>query len=508
MRPIFSPVPEPYYKHQEEFDPQIRLLDKAALFWKTGTGKTRSDIEDTMWQYCNDKIDGQLVIAPNEVHRRTWVEQQLPYWLRVPDSRFLAFKSKSNSSADYWREMAALPQYGGLKIMVMYFEAFASTSGWEFAQAFLKHGGRIKITVDESHRLMTPGSLASQRIRKARQYSVIRRIMTATPTGNGLEDLYTQYFFLDPDILGCSTSAEYKGMFVHEIKLPNSHQKKIVGYKNVKYLNKRIAPYTFVAKKPEGLPKQSWRTVPTTLSDEQWKAYNEMLHDYQTQLRSGHWVDGELTIVRLKRLQQIVAGHLPIPSPDDERKNRQVLPLDCPRITDTIDVVKGCPEKVILWAQEHYEIERLYEQLKLQGVGAVMYYGKIKKGIARDRNIDQFEEDKDTKVLVANDAIGGTGLTIVGKIAPVCDMVFYSHTWSRLLREQCEGRNHRQDIVKFGVEECMYHDMIAYGTTDVRIRRRVQLKNDIATLVEDPKEVAKLLDPDLDYVVDGTLLEV
>jgi hypothetical protein len=508
-RPPYQPRTDvPYFPHQTIFQPQIRELDKAALFWKTGTGKTRSDLEDTAWQYSASKIDAAIVIAPAEVNRRTWIEQQGPRWLQTPGARLLEFKSKSSASTSEWRALHDVIQYPGFKLVAMYFEAISSASGWQYFLDFMESAGRVKVTIDESHRIMSPGGVAARRLRQNRDMAVIRRIMTATPTGNGLEDLYNQYAFLDPDIIGCSTFAEYKGMFVHEVTLPGTRFKKITGYKNVKYLNKRIAPYTFVAKKPERMPKQLFVNVPTTMSDEQWKHYREMKGDYQTQLRSGHWVDGELTIVRLKRLQQIVAGHLPIPSPDDERKNRQVLPLDCPRISDTLEVVRGCPEKVILWAQERYEIERLHAALKEAGIGSAMYYGGIKKGPVRDQNIDFFEEDPKCKVLVANDAVGGTGLTIVGKVAPVMDQIFYSHTWSRLLREQCEGRNHREDIKAFGVEQCTYHDILAYGTTDIRIRRRVQIKNDIAALVEDPTEIAKLLDEDLDYIIDGTPVNV
>jgi SNF2 family DNA or RNA helicase len=508
-RPPFQPRTDvPYFEHQLRFQPQIRELEYAALFWKTGTGKTRSDLEDTAWQYSNDKIDTCVVLAPAEVHRRTWVEQQGPRWLTVPNARLLAFQSKSSSSTERWREQYEIFNHQGLILVAMYFEAISSQSGFDYFKDLLAHRDRIKVTIDESHRIMTPGSAVSTRLRKSCRNTAVRRIMTATPTGNGLENLYAQFDFLSPKILDVSTYAEYKAMFVHEIQVEGTRFKKITGYKNVKWLNKRIAPYVFVAKKPESMPKQHFVTVPTTMSDEQWKHYHELKHDYQTQLRSGHWVDAELGIVRLKRLQQIVAGHLPIPSEIDERKNRQVLPLDAPRVSDAVELVKGCPEKVILWAQEHYEIERLHAALKAAGVGSVMYYGRVKKGIQRDQNIDQFEEDPETKVLVANDAVGGTGLTIVGKCAPVMDQIFYSHTWSRLLREQCEGRNHREDIKAFGVEQCTYHDLIAYGTTDIRIRRRVQIKNDIAAMIEDPTEVAKLLDDDIDYVIDDTPVNV
>lgn len=505
-RPAFNPdLSVPYFPHQLEQDPQIRVLDKAARFWATGSGKSRSDAEDTAWLYCNGLIDAQLLVSPVEVHRRTWVQSQLPKWLRVPGAKFLDYKAKSTCRVGEYEELEAMIDHDGLRIVVMYYEALASKSGYDFARRFLQKAGLCKITLDESHRIMTPGSLASTRLRKLRPESVVRRIMTATPTGQGIEDLYAQYSFLDPEIVGVATSAEFNGMFVHKVKMEGTHFFKTVGYRNIKYLNKRIAPYTFVAKDPPGLPPRSWVDHPTSLSTEQWTAYNEMRRDYQTQLRTGHWVDGELSIVRLKRLQQIVAGHLPVPDENNERKNRQVVPLECPRIQDTIDVVRGCPHKVILWAQEHYEIERIFAALKAAGVGAVMFYGNVKKGVARDRTIDQFEDDPLCKVLVANDAIGGTGLTIVGHVEPVADEVFYSHTWSRLLRQQCEGRPKR---VENKAERLIYHDMIAFGTTDIRIRNRRNKKDDIAKLVEDPREIAKLLDEDLDYIIDGTVPNV
>lgn len=504
-RPAFDPdLSVPHFSHQQEQDPQIRVLSSAARIWATGTGKTRSDIEDTAWLYSQNLIDAAMVIAPAEVHRRTWVNNQLPRWLRIPGARFLDYKAKSSCKKGEYEELESLVEHDGLKIIVMYYEALSSKSGYDFALRFLKRSGLCKITLDESHRIMSPSALVSIRARKLRGESVIRRIQTATPTAQGLQDLYTQYAFLDPEILGVATNAEFQGMFLHKVKIEHTHFFKTVGYRNVKYLNKRIAPVTFIAKDPPGMPKQHRNEVPTSLSEEQWKAYREMKQDYQTQLRTGHWVDGELSIVRLKRLQQIVAGHLPVPDPNNERKTREIIPLDCPRIRDTLDVVRGCPYKVILWAQEHYEIERLFTELKLAGVGSVMYYGNIKKGVARDRNIEQFEEDPNCKVLVANDAIGGTGLTIVGRVRgmPVKNQVFYSHTWSRILRIQCEGRNKRMENE---ADNIFYTDMIAYGTTDIRIRNRRNEKDDIAKLVADPHEIAKLLDDDLDYKVDGTV---
>lgn len=497
MNPTYSSAlidPRAHFSHQREQGPVIRELEAAAMFWRVGTGKTRSDLEDTIWQFCHGKIDSHLVVAPENVHAM-WVHEQIPDWLhRLPNYRALAYKAKSKCKIWEWQDFEALVDYHGLKILTVYYSALASTSGWEFVRWWVQNAGKVKITCDESHRIMSPGSLAATRLAKLRDSSVIRRIMTATPTGQGPQDLYSQFRFLDPAIIGASTFAEYKGMFVHEVVLPGEKWKRIAGYRNIKYLNKRMAPYTFIAKQPEGLPPRHYHTVFSHLSAEQQKHYDEIRTDYQTQLRTGSWVTGEIAITRIKRLLQIASGHLPVLD-EEGRKTGVVHTLECPRIDDLIDTVKGCPQKVIVWAEEHFEIERIASALADAGVGAVTYYGKLKDTV-RAANKFVFENDLTIKCLVANPATGGTGFTVVGVVEPVSSQVFYSHNWSRILREQCEGRIHRPGTK---AEQCTYIDIVGCAM-DRKVRRRVMEKDDLAKLVEDPRAIAELLDEDLDYV--------
>jgi hypothetical protein len=484
--PNITPFP-----HQLEQWPQIRDLEKAAMFWRVGTGKTYFDLNDSVRAYCRGEIDAVVVLAPNGVHSDTWVADQIPRHVMVPYTA-LAYTSKSKATVGQWRALESLAEAPGLRILTTYYEAIASASGWNFVKDFLARAGRVKMTLDESHRIMAPGGRAAIRLANFAAQTVRRRILTATPTGNGLENLYSQFRFLGRDILDVSTFAEYKGMFCVETAIPGTDFKKITGYRNVKYLNKRLAPWVFVAKKPEGLPPQHWVNHFVGMSDEQWTAYGELKELYQTELRNGHWVEAELSIVRMRRLQQIVAGHL---SYEDENGKVARHQLDCPRLADTLDVIRGAPDKVIVWAEEHFEIVRLGQVLKEAGIGHELFYGMV-RGQARTDAKTRFNQDPDCKVLVANSATGGTGYQLTGDVAPVGDAIFYSHNWSRIIREQCEGRNHRPGA---WAERVIYHDMLTRGTVDMTIRARVKKKGDVAELVSDPRGFAALLDEDLDY---------
>lgn len=490
----------PFFPHQAENWEPLREKPEHALFWATASGKTYFDLMCSVWSYCANKIDAVLVIAPNGVHKDTWVGQQIPKHVMVPHTAMF-YTAKSNCTAQEWRDLNDLPNRPGLIVLTMYYEALGSASGYEFAKAFChRFKGRVKITVDESHRIRTAGSQASVRLAFLRDLSCQRRIMSATPTGNGLEDLYGQFRFLGPHILQVSTKAEYIGAFVNQIKIEGTDFWKIVGYKNVKYLNKLLAPYVSVAKKPEGLPPRFWVDAHTVMSPEQDKAYWDLVYDYQTELRNGRWVEADLSIVRMKRLQQIVAGHITVPDPDNPRKVREILELACPRIEDTLDRVKGAPGKSIIWAEEHFEIERLAAAAAKSGINYELLYGKLsRRGSVRTDAMARFTDDPACTLLIANGATGGEGYQVVGGdslVTSVGDSIFYSHTWSRITRTQCEGRPHRPGSA---AERCVYHDLLCRGTIDEKIRRRVRYKDDVASLVEDPAGVAALLDPLMDY---------
>ena len=58
------------------------------------------------------------------------------------------------------------------------------------------------MVVDESSKIKTPGAKRTKLITFFGRSAVCRRILTGTPVTKGPEDLFAQFKFLNPDILG------------------------------------------------------------------------------------------------------------------------------------------------------------------------------------------------------------------------------------------------------------------------------------------------------------------
>ena len=520
-RPPFAFGPIPPYARQRAVWEASRALPAAALFMDTGTGKTRVTLDTAVWLYCTGEIDALVVLAPNGVHRQ-WVEEGVPTHVSPTVPHAAAFyTSQQSKRARALVDAAAV--YHGLRILAMNIEALAHQTGYNYLAGWIATAGRCMVVIDESQKIQSPSAATTTHAWRLRghhkkyrglapgtgDFVRYRRILSATPTGNGLENLYAQFRYLDPDIIGCQTYTEFKALYCDIV----GEYHTIVGYRNVKQLRGKLAPYVFKASKADlpDLPPETWARQYVTLSPEQAKAYKEVRRDYQTQLASGEWVTGELAITRLRVLQQIVAGHVTDPEtrglPPSERK---VISLPCPRVDQCVEFVQTLPGKWVLWAEEQFEITRLYAALRDAGIRCVTYYGGIKPS-QREENKHRFKTDPTVMGFVANPASGGAGLDL-----PVAaDDVYYSHTWSWLLRRQAEGRIHRPGVGAVTTEGKVTHwDFIARGTIDERIRRRVSKKQEVAQLIADlDTELLAELVADEDFepvglVTANTLLDI
>lgn len=466
----------------------LRSHDKDVFAWVMAPrlGKTKLFIDNAAHLYQQGQIDTAFVLAPNGVHRNWLLELQkhLPEGLPVA----AAFYRGGTVNKEIRRVME---RDDCLRFITMNIDAMSYPSGLAFAQKLLVHAKAIG-GIDESHRFKTPSSLRTRNVWKLRPLLRYRRIMTGTVTTQGLEDLYAQYAFLDPLIIGCRTFTEFKSAYclVTVYGAGGTSFSKITGYKNVDQLQRRLAPWTFVATKEEymaHLPPQEWVELETELSAEQRRMLAELRDYYLTELSDGRVLDAKLAITRLLRMQQITAGHVP-----GEEKGTW-RPVPTPRLADAVDVVKyRMPGKGIIWAVWRADVEQLIAALRAEGITAVPYYGDVPREEA-EANLERWKTDPALKILVGTPRKGGIGLPL-----HAADTVLnYSWSFSWEDWHQSQERNHGP----LQTRPCTYYTLVAPGSPNRRMLRVVQAKESISKLISAPGALEQWLrqpDPEAD----------
>ena len=434
------------FDYQNEAFAVSRARRVFALFLEMGLGKTKILIDTACYLFREGLIDGVLVIAPNGVHRQ-WAVAQIklhtPSWVALGGIHWNGEPSGKRTDPD------------GLQWLCVNVEALSHASGVALCTTFLKKHRALTI-IDESIRIKTPGAGRTRAIMKLRPLSEFRRIASGRPITKGSQDLYSQFSFLDPAIVGLDTFTAFKARYC---VLDNDRQ--IIDCKNQEELIQRISPHTFVAEK-KNYPAKIYIRRPVPLTKEQRSLYVQFVEEMIGELEDGTIVDAKNALVKLMRLQQVVCGFLPS---DDGR----IYEIPSNRIRVLQDTLEESGKKTLIWARFQQDIVNIKAAL---GDSCVVYTG----GDDENDAIRRWKNEPDLH-LVGNPASGGTGLDLVTDGAN--DMIYYSNSQNADHRWQSEDRIHR-----IGVKgDCTYVDLCAPGTIDTKILYSFKKKMELSEAV-------------------------
>jgi len=440
-----------------------------------GTGKTKMTLDVAADKLRRDEIDCVLVVAPNGVQRQ-WVESAIP--AHLPDG--------CKRAAAVWKPTRKTPPAvkaatgpRALRILTFNVESFSSESGkaYKAALEFLA-SGRCMLVVDESSRIKTPRAARTKAILKLRDKAAVRAILSGTPLTRGLEDLYSQYNFLDPSIIGmsnymafraryCVTVPAYRGAAFGAVK--------IVGYKNVEELIRKIAPVSFVIPKDVlGLPEKRYEVVPVPLTPEQESVYYMLEEQLISDLQARRITNPANAAVRLIRLQQVLSGRVYTES-DNEDEPSIARTIRSNRISTLVEVLEQYDGQAVIWARFAQDIKDIKEAL---GDNAVTYDGSTTQA-NREIALTRFKLG-DATYFVGNPAAAGTG---IDGLQCASMAVYYSNSFNSEQRWQSEDRIHRIGQT----ESTLYVDLGAPDTVDALIRKNLRAKGDLArSITENP----------------------
>jgi SNF2 family DNA or RNA helicase len=484
-----------YSKTYEPFDHQIAYFNRAiqhknfANFSEMGTGKTIMELMVSGYLYDRGEIEAIVIIAPNGLQFQ-WVNEAVPEHL-IDDVNPLCgiWSSKSPRKYKNYMERFIDVEHEGLKVLAMNVEAFGSGSkkAMDYAFNFMeKH--KCSLIIDESTRIKNSKASRTKSILQLSKLAEYKRILSGLYMPQGPLDLFSQFYFLNPEILGYRSFVAYKsrytvernprlradlavaledkkmGQKVYEARLngyvtpykltgliPDATEEQlkdcwkilkksflfIADYKNVSELADFIEPYSFRVLKEEclDLPEKLFTQYEVELSPEQSRLYRAMEEDLIAEVSDGVEITGEHVLKKLGHMRQVCGGTF-----KDENGKIHIVEGKIPRMEKMIEVIQDINpnRKIIIFACYRAEVEMIRQRLEKEGIGYAQVHGDI-TGQAREDQIVMFKKDPLCKIIIGTTTSFGIGRNLT----EATYMFFYSNSFELESRRQGEDRLHR-----------------------------------------------------------------
>ena len=452
---------------------QLLLRRNGKIFVTGNSGKTKVIIDNMTYLKQKGAITAAIVLAPKGVYRN-WSTQEIPK--HMPDEvKPHVLVWKADASAGYKKKLLEeIESYDGsdFPIMVFNIESLLSANGMATLKAFLKkHRGTVMGIIDESTCIKNHKAKRTKAALEIGSKCRVRRIATGSPITNSPLDLYSQFAFLDKQIIGCGSFYAFRNIFA-EIERITTRQgqsfDKILKYKNLHLLSKRINDFSYRVTKKEclDLPEKVYVTRDVELTPEQKRLYKEMKNLSFTML-DDEIMSVQVALTKLLRLHQILCGSF---TTDDG----QIQKIPNNRIEALSEVLDETSGKVIIWANYLQNIEDI-KQLLTEKYGAesfVVYTGATGND-DRVEAIKQFQNaNSPVRFFLGNVQTAGRGITLTAAQT----VIYFSNNYSLEMRQQSEDRAHRVGQVN----NVTYVDLVVRDSLDEKIIQALLAKRNIA----------------------------
>lgn len=486
--PAWYPFKTAPFKHQMTALNHAWGLPAYAWFMEMGTGKSKTACDLHAAKFMDGQITAWLVICPSAI-RDNWADEIRTHFpltdipVFVPADLDARKITRLQKEAEKHQRIIVVAGVEGLS---------QKHRGGHLFNAIMQLIGDRKyaMTVDESHTCKSPDAVRSVNVEEFRPYAKSVGIMTGTPIGLNILDLYQQFQIMDPNIIGIGDFYSFRNRYA---EMGGYEGKQIIGFRNVEELMGLVKPYVFQCTKAEvlDLPDKTYTKRTVEMAPEQEKVYKEVKKQAEVMARDmarqGTPVELIVDSVLLKynAMQQITGGFVnhyedSLDEFGEEKRIRKtawlVEPSRNPKVRELLNIADETGDKkIIVWAKFRNEIAIIAEALRERyGQDSVAeYHG----GVPRETRAEELARFKtgSARFFVANQKTGGTGLTVNESHT----VVYFSNTLVLIERLQSEDRNHR-----IGQKNpVLYIDLVCRGTKDEDILTSIRLKKDVAQYV-------------------------
>ena len=460
------------YEHQKDAITKANGKEAYAFFMEMGTGKSKVCIDDICISYGLGYINCAIIVAPKGVYRN-W--SQLELIKHVPDQidHDIITWSSAATAKNKKNLKKLFDNNEKLKFFVINIEAFRTRKGLDFTKKVLTFHNCF-FAIDESTVIKNPQALQTKNILSLRKLSKQRRILSGLPVTKSPLDLFSQCYFLDPNLLGYESYYAFRARYaVLMQRHTSSHSfQDVVDYKNLDELNKKLETFSSRILKKDclDLPDKLYTPRLVELTNEQAKAYQEMQREAMA-IIGNDIINVSTVLSQITKLHQIVCGFI-------LNGEGNAVSIENNRYQALLDVLEEAgDQKVVIWANYRFDIKKILKTVREKyGFKSIKAFFGDTKDQERQDIVTEFQDpSNELRYIIANPRTAGYGLTLTLSHT----VVYFSNSYDLEIRMQSEERVHRIGQTK----KVTYIDLLTPKTVDEKIIKSLRKKINISSEV-------------------------
>ena len=352
-----------------------------------------------------------------------------------------------------------------------------------------------------------------------RLFSDYRRILSGLPTPRSPLDLYGQFYFLDPAILGFknfkSFEARYakieqvcmipdkvlrarlgrffpagkklvlpgvgqldvsdmpRQMVIEQLKARKNYVQTIPvlqNYQNEDELRDKIAPYSYRCLLSDcyDVPAKLYSFWDVEMHPKQKRVYKELREMATAELESQTYVTATHVITKMLRLHQVLCGHVM----DEEGVLREIPEL---RTAATLQILNDYDGKAIIWCSYDYNVRKITEALEKNfGEGSTARFWGSNRN-TREAEEGRFLSDPKCRYMIATPPAARFGRTWTN-----ANLAIY-HSSTNNLEHRSQSEERTDGVGK--MDKVAVVDLRVPGTVEDRIIYALRDKMDMAAKI-------------------------
>ena len=445
------------FPYQHEAFEAVKDLSYSAIFHEQGLGKTKIAIDLALYWLQKKDIDTVMIVTKKQLVKNWQDEFKFHTHLKT-------VVLNTDRSNNYFI------LNGISKVILTNFETVEIEK--ERIELFLKLRN-VAIIIDESTKLKNPDSNLTKCFFDLSELFKIKVIMTGTPVANRPYDIWSQIYFLDK---GLSLGNDFKSFKKeHDLnnKLNFNDEAREQFEENVGSIFEKIHSFCVrETKKSCGieLPEKQYVLVNAKFEKEQELIYKKVIQDCMVEItKEGEKIldiDDEC-LKRVLRLNQIASNPRLIDECYNKTSGKEIV------LDELINEIINKNEKCIVWSCYIGNIDYFAEKYKVYG--AVKIHGSMTIE-ERNRSVDLFKNNANTKLLFATPQAAKEGLTLTVSN----NAIFYDRTFNLDDYLQAQDRIHRISQKK----KCNIYNILIENSIDDWIDALLKAKQNAAWLTQ------------------------